>query len=90
MHGTWSVKMCNTCQRPVLAHEHPWRSACDREKDILPEALKAEMMDAFNEVFMYSMEVFVLSLQHSTSSMMKSKLEQQPVHQEQQSRPKEL
>jgi hypothetical protein len=47
------------------------------------------MLDAFNEVFMYSMEVFVLSLQHSTSSMMKSKLEQQPMHQEQQSRPTE-
>ena len=74
IHGIWSVKTCNTCQRPVLAHEHPWRSSCDREKDIISEAIRAEMLDAFNEVFMYAMKVFIPNMQDSTSSMMKSKM----------------
>lgn len=41
---------------------------------IVSETISAEMMDAFDEVFMYSIEVFILNMQDSTSSIMKSEL----------------
>ncbi len=45
----WTVKKCNTCLKPQLAHNNPWSPTCDRSNEILSKNLSYEMIDAFNE-----------------------------------------
>jgi hypothetical protein len=45
----WTVKRCNTCFRPQLAHNNPWSPTCDRSNEIISQNLSCEMIAVFDE-----------------------------------------
>ena len=48
-HIHWTVKKCNTCFRPQLAHSNPWRPTCDRSSEVISKNLSYKMIGAFDE-----------------------------------------
>jgi hypothetical protein len=44
----FTVKMCNVCLRPQLAHDDPWSATCSRSTDAITRILSYKMIEAFN------------------------------------------
>jgi len=45
----FTVKKCDVCLRPQLAHNDPWSPSCSRSTDAITRNLSYEMIEAFNK-----------------------------------------